>query len=165
MGFTESASAPTEPAQMPQATSPGPAPTPYSAGSQRPEPPDYSPMPVSFSTPGVIVLAPAEGGPLQESAYAHDINAGLVVDYVPGVPQPVAFPGNADAGGRDDVSGSVAGAVANAEGRYLEHEGDTHGIGSTIGDLMAMPPGPIDPGAAPGEAAPSGAYFDPPRSY
>jgi len=46
-----------------------------------------------------------------------------------------------------------------------EHEGDTHGTGSTIGDLMTLPPGPLDPGAAPGEAAPSGAYYDPPRSY
>jgi hypothetical protein len=150
---------------MPQATSPGPAPTPYSAGSQRPEPPDYSPMPVSFSTPGVIVLAPAEGGPLQESAYAHDVNAGLVADFYPGAISPVTVGGNADAGGRDDVADSVAGAVANAEARYLEHEGDTHGIGSTIGDVFALPAGPLDPGAAPGEAAPSGAYFDPPRSY
>ena len=165
MGFTESSSAPTEPAQMPQATTPGPAPTPYSSGSQRPEPPDYSPMPVSFSTPGVIVLAPAEGGPLQESAYAHDINAGLVTQFYPGAIDPITVGGNADAGGRDDVADSVAGAVANATGRYLEHEGDTHGIGSTIGDTMTLPPGPLDPGAAPGEAAPSGAYYDPPRSY
>ena len=157
MGFTEPSSAPTEPAQMPQATSPGPAPTPYSAGSQRPEPPDYSPMPVSFSTPGVIVLAPAEGGPLQESGYAHDVNAGLVTQFYPGAIQPITVGGNADAGGRDDVADSVAGAVANATGRYLEHEGDTHGIGSTIGDLMDIPV------AAPGNF--EGAFYDPPRDY
>ena len=157
MGFTEPDSAATEPAQMPQATTPGPAPTPYSAGSQRPEPPDYSPMPVSFSTPGVIVLAPAEGGPLQESGYAHDINAGLVTDFYPGAIQPITVGGNADAGGRDDVADSVAGAVANATGRYLEHEGDTHGIGSTIGDLMDIPV------STPGNF--EGAFYDPPRDY
>src|SRR6185437_4717477 len=146
MGFTEPDTPPSVPSMMPQAAS-GPAPAPYSGPRERPEPPDYSPMPVSFSTPGVIVLAPAEGGPLQESAYAHDINAGLVTQFYPGAIQPITVGGNADAGGRDDVADSVAGAVANATGRYLEHEGDTHGTGSTIGDVFTLPPGPLDPGA------------------
>jgi hypothetical protein len=167
MGFTEPDSPPPPGGvpQMPQANTPGPAPTPYSGPDERPEAPDYSPVPVSFSTPGVIVLAPAEGGPLQESAYAHDINAGLVADFYPGAISPITVGGNADAGGRDDVAGTVAGAVANAEARSLEHEGDTHGQGSTIGDVFTLPPGPIDPGAAAGEALPTAAYYDPPRSY
>jgi hypothetical protein len=167
MGFTEPDTPPPPDGvpQMPQASMPGIAPAPYSGPDERPEPPDYSPMTVSFSTPGVLVLAPAEGGLLQESAYAHDINAGLVAQFVPGDISPITVGGNADSGGRDDVAGSVAGAVANAEARYLEHEGDTHGSGSTIGDVFTLPPGPIDPGSSAGEALPTGAYFDPPREY
>lgn len=165
MGFTEPDSAPVTPPQMPQASTPGPAPTPYGAGSQRPEPPDYSPQPVTFSTPGVVVLHGVDGNAVQESGYAHDVNAGLVAQFYPGQVSAIQMHGNADAGGRDDVAATVAGAVAAAEARYLEHEGDTHGTGSTIGDALIMPPGPIDPGAAPGEALPSGAYYDPPREY
>ena len=55
---------------------------------------------------------------------------------------PIAFPGDADAGGRDDVSSTVAGAVANAQARYHEHQSDTYGMGSTIGDLIDLPPTP-----------------------
>jgi hypothetical protein len=59
---------------------------------------------------------------------------------------PIYVGGDADAGGRDDVAATVAGAVANAQARYLEHEGDTHGQGSQIGDLMNLP----QPAAGPG---------------
>jgi hypothetical protein len=55
---------------------------------------------------------------------------------------PVAFPGDADAGGRDDVAGDVAAAVANAQARYGELQGDTYGQGSVIGDLVDLPPVP-----------------------
>jgi hypothetical protein len=166
MGFTEPDSPPPPDGvpQMPQASMPGIAPVPYTGPNELGQV-YYAATGVSFSTPGPDVLAGAEGGLLQESAYAHDVNAGLVADYVPGSPQPVAFPGAADAGGRDDVSGTVAGAVANAEARYLEHEGDTHAQGSVIGDVMTLPPGPLDPGSSPGEALPAGHYFDPPREY
>jgi hypothetical protein len=166
MGFTEPDSAPVTPAQMPQATMPGIAPVPYTAGSQRPEPPDYGPPVVTFATPGVVVLSSAGGAnKVQESSYAHDVNAGLVANFYPGAISPIQMAGPGDAGGRDTVAGTVAGAVANAEGRYLEHEGDTHDTGGAVGDVLTLPPGPLDPGAAPGEAAPSGAYYDPPRSY
>lgn len=168
MGFTEPDSPPPPDGvpQMPQASMPGIAPVPYTGPNELGQV-YYAATGVSFSTPGPDVMAfpGGAGNAVQESGYAHDVNAGLVTDYVPGAPQPVAFPGGADAGGRDDVSATVAGAVANAEARYLEHEGDTHPAGSTIGDLMTFPPGPLDPGAAPGTTAPSGAYYDPPRSY
>lgn len=59
-------------------------------------------------------------------------------------PQPVAFPGDADPGGRDDVAGTVAGAVAAAEARYGELQGDTFGQGSAIGDVLTLPPGPVE---------------------
>jgi hypothetical protein len=52
---------------------------------------------------------------------------------------PVAFPGDADPGGRDTVAASVAEAVANTEARYHELAGDTYGAGSTIGDVMDLP--------------------------
>jgi hypothetical protein len=53
--------------------------------------------------------------------------------------QPIAYPGDNDPGGRDDVAASVAQSVANAEARYTELQGDTYGLGSTIGDLMSLP--------------------------
>lgn len=56
---------------------------------------------------------------------------------------PIAFPGDADPGGRDTVAGSVAEAVSNAEARYTELQGDTYGQG-TIGDLMDLPPTPSE---------------------
>jgi hypothetical protein len=55
---------------------------------------------------------------------------------------PIAFPGDPDPGGRDDVAGSVAEAVANARARCAELESDTFGQGSVIGDLLQLPPGP-----------------------
>jgi hypothetical protein len=165
MGFTEPDSPPATPGQMPQATSPGPAPAPFTGPDQGAGIITYAATGVSFRPPGPDVMGGVDGNKVQESGYAHDVNAGLVTDYYPGAISPVQMHGDADAGGHDDVSATVAGAVANAEARYLEHEGDTHPAGSTIGDLMTFPPGPLDPGAAPGTTAPSGAYYDPPRSY
>jgi hypothetical protein len=59
---------------------------------------------------------------------------------------PVAFGGDSDPGGRDDVADSVAGAVANAQARYGELQGDTYGAGSTIGDVMNLPQPPTGAG-------------------
>jgi len=165
MGFTEPDTPPATPAQMPQATSPGPAPAPYTGPDQSAGVITYAATGVSWNLPAQDVMAGVDGSKVQESGYAHDVNAGLVAPYSPGAISPIQMAGPGDAGGRDDVADSVAGAVANATGRYLEHEGDTHGIGSTIGDVFTLPPGPLDPGAAPGEALPSAAYYDPPRSY
>jgi hypothetical protein len=47
-----------------------------------------------------------------------------------------------DAGGSDDISASVAGSVAEAMARRDELESDTHGQGSTLGDVMTLPPAP-----------------------
>lgn len=81
--------------------------------------------------------------------------------YEPGSPDPVYVGGDADAGGRDDVAGDVAGAKAAALARAAEHQSDTYGQGSVIGDLLP-PPGPGSPGVtAPGEAA----IYDPDRVY
>src|SRR5690349_13175275 len=57
----------------------------------------------------------------------------------PETPDPIVWPGDADPGGRDIVSASAAGAVANAEARYHELQGDTYGLGSHVGDLMDLP--------------------------
>jgi hypothetical protein len=81
---------------------------------------------------------------------------------------PVRFPGDADAGGRDPVAPSVDGAVANAQARFREYESDTFGQGSVIGDTLSLPPTYQDPAVGvqmPGEALPSGSYYDPPRGY
>lgn len=57
-------------------------------------------------------------------------------------PQPVSFPGDPDPGGRDSVAADVATAKANAMDRRAELQTDTFGQGSTIGDLLDLPPGP-----------------------
>jgi hypothetical protein len=55
------------------------------------------------------------------------------------VTSPIYTGGDDDAGGRDPVAGSVAGAVAAADARYLQLQSDTYGQGSHIGDLMDLP--------------------------
>jgi hypothetical protein len=125
--------------QMPAAGS-GPAPVPYAGADQSPEPPVYAAAAVTWNMPGPGVMDGVTGNAVQESGYAHDTGAGLVNPYYAGAVSPIQAHGDADAGGHDDVSATVAGAVANATARYLEHEGDTHPQGSTIGDLMDLPP-------------------------
>jgi hypothetical protein len=103
-----------------------------------PEPPGQ--MPVS----GWDIQAPYDGGALA----------------------PIQVHGDADAGGRDDVAATVAAAQAAAEARFHEHMSDTYGQGSTIGDLMMMPPNGLDPAASsPGTTDPAGSFYDPPRNY
>jgi hypothetical protein len=73
--------------------------------------------------------------PGQMAASTWDIQA----PYAPGTVSAIFTGGDADAGGRDDVAGSVADAMANAQARYHEHQTDTYGQGSTIGDVMTLP--------------------------
>lgn len=167
MGFTEPDSAPVAPGQQPQAGS-GPAPVPYTGPDQGAGNITYAATGVAFRLPGSgDVMDSVSGNAVQESGYAHDVNAGLVTDYYPGDVSPIAVNGDADAGGRDDVAATVAQAVANAESRYLEHQGDAAQPGpSHIGDTMTLPPNPLDPGVgSTGTTDPSGAFYDPPRSY
>jgi hypothetical protein len=77
----------------------------------------------------------APAAPPQMPASSFDIQA----PYAPGQHQPIQAHGDADAGGRDDVAGDVAGARANANARYGEHETDTYGQGSRIGDALDLP--------------------------
>lgn len=111
------------------------------------------------------MITPADSAPQapgQVPASSWDIQA----PYAPGSPSPVLVHGDADAGGRDDVAGSVAGAQAAAQARYHEHQSDTYGMGSVIGDVMTLPPGPLDPGVgSTGTTDPSGGFYDPPRNY
>lgn len=102
---------------------------------------------------------PADPGQMPASSW--DIQA----PYAPGSPDPIFVGGDADAGGRDDVAGDVAAAMAAAQARYGEHETDTYGLGSTLGDVVTLPPSPLDTPAAPGVTDPSGHYYDPPRGY
>ena len=104
----------------------------------------------------------APQAPGQMAASSWDIQA----PYDPGSPQMITVGGDADAGGRDDVAGDVAAAMAAAQARYHEHMTDTYGQGSVIGDLMVMPPNDLDPGVGSlGVTDPAGAFFDPPRDY
>jgi hypothetical protein len=149
---------PTVPPQMPQAAA-GPAPVPY-GGPSWPLAPDTAGPPPDVSpdrTPGAGVLAGVPGG--------SPLAAPNPNPYEPGMISPVYAGGDADAGGRDIVSATVAGAVAAAEARFGELQGDTYGVGSHIGDLMPFGPSPLDPGAGPGLTDPEGHYYDPPRTY
>ena len=78
--------------------------------------------------------------------------------YVAGDPQPIRFDGDPDPAGRDDVSGTVAGAQAAAEARFREHQTDTYAQGSQIGDTMNLPP-------ESSTGSHGGSFYDPPRDY
>jgi hypothetical protein len=103
----------------------------------------------------------APQAPPQMPASSFDIQA----PYAPGSPSAIYVGGDADAGGRDDVAGDVAGSVASAQARYGEHQTDTYGLGSVIGDVVTFPASPLDTPAGPGETDPSGHYYTPPRAY
>lgn len=91
---------------------------------------------------------------------------GIEAPYYPGDISPIQVHGDPDPGGRDDVSGTVEGAVAAAQARNAEYESDTFGPGSTYGDVMTLPPNGLDPAASsPGTTDPAGAFYDPPRDY
>lgn len=155
--------------QMPAAPNAGPAPVPYGGTDLSPEPPGYA-VDLGADAGGVTSEVfngiPAALLGTTESPAAHDIAAGLAdAPYYPGPLAPVNAMGDADAGGRDDVAGDVAAAVAAAQARWHEHQSDTYAQGSIIGDLVHFPPSGLDPGAGVGNTSPSGGFFDPPRDY
>ena len=107
--------------QMPAAPNAGPAPVPYGGADVSPEPPGYGPPLDTARDPGMGVMdGVAPGNAMQESGYAHDMNAGLCTPFYGGAISPIQAHGDADAGGRDDVADSVAGAVAAASARWHE---------------------------------------------
>ena len=152
---------------MPAVNGAGPAPVPYGGSDQSPEPPMYGVGNGSSADPGMDVMADLPpNAAVQEAGYAHDMNAGLVTPYYGGAISPINAMGDADAGGRDDVADSVAGAVTAASARWHEHQSDTYGTGSTIGDILVLPPSDLDPGVGSlGTTDPSGDFYDPPRNY
>jgi hypothetical protein len=151
---------------LPAAPGPGPAPVPYSGPDASPEPPDYA-VAIGITDPSAEVMSGVTGLGTTESAAAHDMAAGTAdAPYSPGPLSPINAMGDADAGGRDDVASSVAEAVANATARYHEHMTDTYAQGSTIGDILTLPPSALDPGVGTlGTTDPAGGYYDPPRDY
>lgn len=154
--------------QAPALPGPGPEPIPHAADAVMTAgiiKYDVADLPGGIVGVPAGVMGAASGGILQESGYAHDMNAGVIGGYATADIKPVYVGGDADAGGRDDVSGTVAGSVAAADARFTEIETDTHAQGSMIGDLMTFPPSQLDPGAGPGLTLPAGAYYDPPRNY
>ena len=156
---------PASAAQNPQAMSAGTAPVPY-AGRRPSEPPGYAvTLDLGDAASEVMSGIPSMPG-LSESPAAHDIAAGTAdAPYYAGAISAIDAMGDADPGGRDDVAGDVAGAVANATARWHEHQADTFAQGSVIGDLITFPPSPLDPGAGVGNTAPTGGFYDPVREY
>ena len=176
---------PADVTQMPQAGS-GPAPVPYGGPSQYAGQPMYAAEPFADAggaTTWVMAILPP-GNAVQESGYAHDTNAGLCTPYYSGNVSPIDAAGDNDAGGRDDMAGTVAQSVSNAEARWHEFTGDLsrpgpvigtavqgptaagpQQQGAQIGDLMQFPSSALDPGAGVGNTTPTGAFYDPPRGY
>lgn len=156
---------PADAPQMPQAAGPGSAPVPF-GGPLPSEPPGYGvSLDLADAASEVMSGIPAMPG-LSEQPWAHDAAAGTAdAPYHPGSISPVNAAGDPDAGGRDDVAGTVQGAVDAATARWQEFERDTYGQGSTYGDLMTFPPSPLDPGAGVGNTSPTGGFYDPPRGY
>jgi hypothetical protein len=160
---------PEVPPQMPQATTPGPAPVPYGG-------PGFAITPDMLAPQAHISLGYAPGADVLDGVTGANhvteapLTAPNVSPYEAGSLSPVYVGGDPDAGGRDDVAASVSGAVANAEARFIEHQSDTYGLGSNIGDLMSFPGlttsgAPLDPGTAAGKTVPAGGFYDPPRNY
>lgn len=150
--------------QMPAAPNAGPAPVPYGGPGWPLAPDQLAPVPgISMdATPGAGVMDGVTGANYVTEA---PLAAPNVNPYEAGSPQAIYAGGDNDAGGRDDMAASVAAAVASAEARFTEHQRETYGQGSQIGDLMQFAPSPLDPGAGPGKTDPSGGYYDPPRAY
>lgn len=159
--MTEIHGSPGDAPQMPAAPNSGPAPVPYAGADLSPEPPDYGVDLGPVADAGDHVMGGVTGLGTTESPAAHDIAAGVVdAPYYPGDLSPVDAMGDPDAGGRDDVSGTVGGAVTAAEARFAEHQADTYGQGSVIGDLMDLPHSPMNP--AVGTNAPANPPFEEP---
>lgn len=140
--------------QNPQNMSPGSAPVPYAGTDQSPEPPVYGPGLVLGDAAAEVMNGIPGMASVAESPVAHDIAAGTAdAPYYPGPLSPIDAMGDADAGGRDDVAGSVAEAVANATARWHEYQGDATVAGpSQIGDAVTLPP--VDSNAAVGVQGP-----------
>jgi hypothetical protein len=154
MMITPAASAPEPPGQMAAASGPGPAPVPFSGDQGAANPPLPSSV-LSHDTPGPHVLMGVTGAnDVSEAPLA----APNVNPYEAGAISPIFTGGDPDPGGRDDVAGSVAAAVAAAEARFGEHQADTYQQGSQIGDSMTLPPKSSD-------GSDGGAYYDPTRDY
>jgi hypothetical protein len=137
MAMTPADTPPQAPAQMPAAPNSGPAAVPHAGEGAAPY--DIQ-APLSGIPPGIgaaagVLVGVTGANHVTESPLA----APNVNPYEAGAPQPVYAGGDADAGGRDDVAAAVAGAVANAEARFREHQTDTYGQGSQIGDYLTLP--------------------------
>ena len=179
--------------QMPQTANSGPAAVPYPGGRDQAagNPPVYEAAPLQMSpADGYVLHGVSNLGTAQDpSAYSLDGNPGpspLVTPYYPGTPSPILAHGDNDAGGRSPLGATVAEAVANSTARWQELQSDTftpgpvagtvvlnepnlsagpQQQGSVIGDIMALPASPLDPGVGSlGTTDPSGAFYDPPRS-
>jgi hypothetical protein len=147
---------PVAPGQMPAAPNSGPAPVPF-GGDQGAGNPDWSPAAVDPTTPGPLVLEGVTGANYVSEA---PLAAPNVNPYDPPPVAAIYTGGDDNPAGVDDVRATVAASVAAAEARFTTHMADTYAAGSTIGDLIAMPPRTSD-----GKITQGGGYYDPPRDY
>src|SRR5258708_1467404 len=150
--------APRPPCPRSSAVAPDQAAVPYAGPRMATAPDRLAPPP--HVTPG---LNDAAGVLIGVTGANHVTEAPLrapnVNPYDPGSPQAILVGGDADPGGRDIVSGTVAGSVSAAHAWLGELQGDTYGQGSRIGDLMGLPP------RTAGGESDGGGFYDPPRDY
>src|SRR5258707_9604945 len=108
---------PAVPEQMPQATTPGPAPVPYGG-------PGFAIAPDMLAPVTEVSAALAAGTAVVHATPGHAPEAPLaapnVNPYEAGGISAIQFHGDADPGGRDIVAGSVAEGVSNAMARLGE---------------------------------------------
>lgn len=146
---------------MPAAPGAGPAPVPF-GGDQSAGNPPLPPSSLAPGDPGGEVMNGAAGPYVHQSPLA----APNVNPFEGGPLSPIVSPVNRDADVQDDVAGTVGGAVGAATARWQLAQQDTYQQGSVIGDLMAFPVAPLDPGVGSlGTTDPRGGYYDPPRDY
>jgi hypothetical protein len=113
-----------------------------------------------------------EDGQAEEHPTPLAVNASATPGVV--APTPRYSSGTEQGGALTDTSGiDFTGQIASAmtfgmnadSGRRQHYLAATAPLGGSAGDLLPISSPPLDPGAAPGEAEPTAAYFDPPRSY
>jgi hypothetical protein len=121
---------PAEPPQMPAAPGAGPAPVPFT-GDQTAGNAPLMTEPVSPHMPGVDVLSGVTGASHVSEA---PLAAPNVNPYEAGSPSKIYTGGYAD-----DVTGTVAAAVAAAEARAGAHQQAVLPAGSSIGTAMDLP--------------------------
>jgi hypothetical protein len=89
--------------------------------------------------------------------------AGVTPRYPSGTQQGGSLTDTSGVDFTDQIASAMAADMAADAGRRTHYLATMTPLGGSAGDLLPVSSPPLDPGAAPGEAAPWGATYDPPR--